>query len=385
MHYLLLGAGLQGAAIAHDLIHNVDDTVALTLFDRDPAALDGLAGRLDDPRVRTVAGDVSDPDVLAPLMDEAAVVISAVNYWFNESLTRLAVRHRAHFLDLGGNNDVVQRQFALDDQARKAGVTVIPDCGLAPGLAGLIGHHLHAGFDACDAVHLRVGGLPRDPRPPLNYMLVFSAQGLINEYIEPAEVIRDGEPLTVPPLSELEDLVFPAPYGLLEAFQTSGGTSTLPLTLAGKVRDLDYKTIRYPGHCEQIRLLLDMGLTSSEPVTVNGTEVAPRDVLAAVLERHLPTKGEDVVLMLCSAEGTVGGRRLRRSLRVVDGYDAEHGISAMARMTGYPTAIIAEMLARGAIDAKGARPQELVVPADAVLSELAKRGVKAETWEEALG
>jgi len=387
MKYLLLGAGLQGTAIAFDLLRHAAGTTELVVLDQDAAALELLAARWPDERLRTVAGDVTRTDTVAPLAAAADCVISAVNYWYNAELARTAVDGGAHFVDLGGNNDVVTQEFALDAAAREREVTIVPDCGLAPGLAAILGHHLATGLHSCESLRLRVGGLPQQPRPPLNYQLVFAVQGLINEYVEPAVVIRDGERRTVPGLSELESLTFPEPFGELEAFQTSGGTSTLPQTLAGRVRHLDYKTIRYPGHCEQMRLLMDLGLMDGDAVATGGGEVRPRDLLGQLLERHLPREGDDVVLVLIEAEGTlppVGeapARPVRRSLRIIDRNDSQHAISAMMRMTGYPAAIIARMLASGEIRAPGARPQELIVPADRMLAELRRRGVETTTWE----
>ena len=388
MRYLLLGAGLQGTAIAWDLLRQTEGTLALTVVDRDQAALARLSGRLqNDPRLALHCGDVEDATLLEPLFAAADVAVSAVNYWLNDELTALAIANRAHFLDLGGNNEIVARQLARDAQARQAGVTIVPDTGLAPGLAGILGWHLATSLDRCEAVRLRVGGLPLDPRPPLNYQLVFSVQGLINEYIEDCLVIRQGEIRTVPGLSELETLVFPPPFGELEAFQTSGGTSTLPRSLRGRVESLDYKTIRYRGHCEQIRLLRDLGLTQSEPVEVDGAWVAPRDLLARRLEAVLPREGDDVVLLLAEAEGFTApsGERpslaKRLSIRIIDHNDKASGLSAMARMTGFPAAIIARMLAGGEISAAGAVPQETIVPAERLLAELARRGVRVERWE----
>jgi lysine 6-dehydrogenase len=382
LNYLLLGAGLQGTSIAWDLLRH-DDTARVTVVDRDQAALDLLAARLgEDTRLTVTPGDVEDGDLLAPLLDEATVAISAVNYWFNDDLTARAIAHGAHFLDLGGNNDVVARQLARDEAARAAGVTVVPDTGLAPGLAGILGWHLATGLDRCASVRLRVGGLPTRPRPPLNYQIVFSVQGLINEYIEDCVVIRDGELGVVPGLSELETLVFPEPFGELEAFQTSGGTSTLPQSLAGRVRDLDYKTIRYRGHCEQIRLLRDLGLTDSEPVQVAGAWVKPRDLLAQRLTAVVPDEGDDVVLLLAEAEGfDAAGAAIRRSIRIIDHNDPATGLSAMMRMTGFPAAIIARLLATGVVDVPGARPQETIIPADVMLDELSRRGVRIEQWD----
>lgn len=381
MKYLLLGAGLQGTAIAWDLLRQVEDTGSVVVVDHDEAALARLAARFPgESRLTTVHGDVGDGAFIDPLIESAGTVISAVNYWLNDDLTARAIAHGSHLLDLGGNNDVVARQLARDADARAAGVTIVPDTGLAPGLAGILGWHLAVSLDSCAAVRLRVGGLPLRPRPPLNYQLVFSVQGLINEYIEDCAVIRGGQIQHVPGLSELESITFPDPFGELEAFQTSGGTSTLPQSLLGRVEQLDYKTIRYRGHAEQIRLLHDLGLTSSEPEQIDGAWIAPRDMLARRLEAMLPREGDDVVLLLAVAEGMREGVPTRTSIRIIDRNDPDTGLSAMMRMTGFPTAILARMLATGEVAAPGAQPQEKVFPADRVLEELARRGVAIEQW-----
>jgi lysine 6-dehydrogenase len=381
LKYLLLGAGLQGTAIAFDLLRQAPDTSAVAIVDADEENLGRLSDRLDDARVQTVQADVRDPEAMAPLMETADVAISAVNYWYNAALAEMAVGGGTHFLDLGGNNDVVAREFELDEQARAKGVSIIPDCGLAPGLAGILGYWLVDGLDKAASLRLRVGGLPAEPLPPMNYKVVFSVQGLINEYIEPAVVIRDGRLKTVPSLSELETLVFPEPFGELEAFQTSGGTSTLPQTLDGRIPSLDYKTIRYKGHCAQFRLLHELGLTDGKPRKFNGGEVSPREMLASVMNEKLDLPGEDVVLLLAEAEGWDDkGEAIRHSVRIIDRHDQENDISAMMRMTGYPAAIIAWMLAAGEISAPGAKCQELVVPGDRMISELRRRGVEIEEF-----
>jgi len=379
--YLLLGAGLQGTAIAFDLLNQAEGTTNLMVFDANADALSALSERLADSRLAITSGDVRDDKVLGPLMAEADVVISAVNYWFNADLAALAVANQAHFLDLGGNNDIVAREFELDEEARRQGVSVVPDCGLAPGLAGILGYYLIDGLEKPESLKLRVGGLPADPLPPMNYKVVFSVQGLINEYIEPAVVVRGGRLQTVPSLSELEYLTFPEPFGELEAFQTSGGTSTLPQTLLGRVPELDYKTIRYKGHCAQFRLLHELGLTNSTPLEFPGGKVSPREMLAKVMNETLELPGEDVVLVLCEAEGyDADGKAVRRSIRIIDRHDSEHDISAMMRMTGYPVAIIAAMLASGEISAPGAQCQEAVVPGARMIELLRRRGVEIEEF-----
>jgi lysine 6-dehydrogenase len=372
MRYLLLGAGLQGRAIAWDLLTNSKDTTEVTVCDINSDSLDAIKTMVNDTRLQTIQLDVSDNSAILPLAKQYDVMISAVNYWFNAKLTEVAIKAGAHFLDLGGNNDIVAQQFAQNSEAEKAGVTIIPDCGLAPGLAGLIGWELASRLDQCHEVHLRVGGLPLNPKPPMNYSIVFSAEGLINEYIEPAVVIRDGVVKTVPSMTELEELTFPEPFGKLEAFQTSGGISTLPKTMLGKVKDLDYKTIRYQGHCAQVNLLMSLGLTSSEEIKELG--VSPRKVLVNRLNNMLPEIDIDVVLLKATASGIKDSKPKTYSLQIIDYADEKTGISAMMRMTGFPAAIIASMLAKGTI-APGAKPQELVIPVPELLNELLKRNV----------
>ena len=233
MKYLLLGAGLQGTAIAFDLLRNAPGTEKLVVVDEVQTRLWDLAERLQDGRLETVCADVRDQDTLAPLMADADVAVSAVNYWLNAALAGYAVENGTHFLDLGGNNEIVAREFELNERAVARGVSIIPDCGLAPGLVGILGTWLIDDLARAESLRLRVWDLPAEPRPPLNYMTVFSVQGLINKYVEPAVILREGRVKTVPALSELETVTFPPPYGDLEAFQTSGGTSTLPRTLAG--------------------------------------------------------------------------------------------------------------------------------------------------------
>lgn len=382
MKYLLLGAGLQGTAIAHDLLRHAEGTTGVVAVDSDGDALERLAARCADPRLRAAPGYVQDESFLGPLVQEADVVISAVNYWYNATLAALAVAGGAHFLDLGGNNDVVAREFALDAQARKAGVAIVPDCGLAPGLAGILGYWLASRLATVDSLRLRVGGLPLQPRPPMNYKIVFSVEGLINEYIEPAVVIRGGKLDTVPSLSELETITFPPPFGELEAFQTSGGTSTLPQTLLGRVPELDYKTIRYKGHCAQFRLLQELGLTDARPLAFPGGEVSPRQMLASRLRHALDLPGPDAVLVLVVAEGRdAAGQPRRLGVRIIDRHDEATGLSAMMRMTGFPAAIIARMLASGELGAVGACCQELIVPGAGMAAGLRRRGIDLVEFE----
>jgi lysine 6-dehydrogenase len=369
MRILVLGAGRMGLGAVHDLAKqpDVDEvTVADVVADRA-----GYIASLVDGNVTPRAIDVSNHANVVALMRGHDSAISCVNYWLNERLARAALEAGTNFCDLGGNNDVVDAELALDVEARSRGINIVPDCGLAPGMVAVLVAHGAAQFQKLDEIHIRVGGLPQNPKPPLDYQLVFSVEGLINEYIERARVIRDGRITMVDSMTEVEEIEFPEPFGRMEAFQTSGGTSTLPETFLGKVRELDYKTIRYPGHCAKFKTMIDLGLCSSEKISVDGVSVAPRRVLGDLLVRNLPADEPDVVLVRVEFVGD--GRRLRYD--IIDRYDEATGLSAMMRTTAFPASIVALMMARGQTTQKGALPQERCIPPELFMKELAKRNI----------
>jgi lysine 6-dehydrogenase len=378
-YILLIGAGAMGRAIAWDL-RNREPKHRLTVLDRDGEALRRLSEFVGGDDVQTVVGDAEDMELVKRLMSRATAGIGATSYHYAYEHAAMAVQEGAHWVDLGGNNDVVRRQFTLDEKARQAGVAVIPDSGLAPGMVNIIVGDLLQHLDNVDEIHIRVGGLPQNPKPPLFYGLVFSPEGLANEYFEPALVIEDGELRQVPSLTGWERVYVGAPLGTLEAFHTSGGSSTMVETLLGRVKTLDYKTLRYPGHLQKIKLLLDLGLFDKEEVEAGGVKVAPRKLLGTLLER-LGWVADDLVVVKVWGEGTRDGKRIRRDYTIIDYADITTGLTAMARTTGFPAAILARMLVEGKITARGVLRQEESVPPELFIAELARRGIKVGVSE----
>ena len=247
---------------------------------------------------------------------------------------------------------------------------------MAPGVASVFVAAGTEEFDSLEEIHIRVGGLPQNPKPPLNYSMIFNVQGLTNEYIEIAEVIRDGKITRVEPLTEIEEIVFPEPFGKLEAFQTSGGTSTLPKTFLGKIKTLDYKTIRYKGHCEKFRTILDLGFKSEEPVEINGGTTTPREFLEMMLVKSLTHDDtKDVTLLRVEVIGFIDEIKKKFTLQIVDYFDEKNNVSSMMRMTAYPASIIAQMMANGTIKKKGVITQEFNVPSQMMIEELRKRNI----------
>lgn len=381
MKLAILGAGIQAHAIADDFIR-FSGAETIGVADYSSEQLDSLLQWAHNPILEGKVLDVADEEAVRSWLEPYDAVISAVPYRFNAGLARAAIQSKTHFTDLGGNNTVVDEELSLDSEAKDAGIRIVPDLGLAPGMVALLGSDLLSEVDGRKELHLRVGGLPQVPSWPLNYRLFFSVGGLINEYVEPCRVIRAGKKVIVPGMSECESLHFPAPFGELEAFQTSGGTSTLIETFMGEVEELTYKTIRYPGHNEQIRLLNDLGFFDSNAIETRGGLMTPRLVAEALFEKNIGEKVDDVVLVRITVEGDQGGRRIRIVEQMVEYPDASRGLSAMARTTGYPAAIITAMLGRGEVKGAGAQPAELCIPVDKFRSELAKRGIQIDRVTE---
>ena len=381
--YAVLGAGMQGVAAAYDLAE-FGQAERVLLVDIDPSRAEGGAARvnrlLGEELVQPRQLDVRDQEGLVGLLRDADidVALSAVPYYFNLEITRAAIAAGTGLCDLGGNTKLVLEQLELSAEAEAAGVTIIPDCGLAPGMSTTLAVYAISRMERPREVHIRCGGLPQRPLPPLGYKLVFSIEGLTNEYLERAYLLRGGRVVEVESLTELEELEFPPPVGRCEAFITSGGTSTCPWTFAGKLEEFDYKTVRYPGHCEKFKAMLELGLLEPEPVQVGDCRVAPRALFHKVVAPRLafPEEPDLVVLrVICRGEDASGPVEVQ--LDLMDFYDEMTGFSAMARTTGFSAAIVAAMIAQGQLREKGGViPVERAVPPEPFLAELARRGFK---------
>ncbi len=365
---------MMGSAIAFDLSHS-SQVDRVLLADSDPKRAESAAAKINSPNVRPLQLDVNNTGDVVRAMRGCNVAIGAVSYRFNVVLSSAAIEAGIHYCDLGGNDDIVEEQLRLDANATNRGVAIIPNCGLAPGLANILAAGGARMFDNVDTIRMRVGGLPQNPVPPFNYQIVFSVEGLLNEYSGKSAVIRDGKLTHVDTLTEVESIAFPPPFGVLEAFHTSGGASLTPQLFVGNVRELDYKTIRYPGHCEKFRALLDAGFDSPERPGPGANAMTGREIFIELLKRKIPETGKDVVLMSVTVDGTRSGQKRRLEFTMIDFYDESRDISAMMRGTAYPTSVIAQFLASGTIAARGALTPEQCVPLEPLLAELKNRGM----------
>ena len=346
MRMLVLGAGLQGSACAYDLLQNPEVSqvrLADLRFDHLPEFLKPLSG----PRLIPTVLDVRDREAVLAVMRESDAVMSAIPYYFNLALAECAVEAGVHFCDLGGNTEIVFQQKGLAEKAAAKGVTVVPDCGVAPGMVNILAEYGIRQLDSVESVKIYVGGLPQEPEPPLDYQVVYSLEGVLDYYTTRSWVLRDGQRTQVTALSEREPIEFPKPVGTLEAFHTAGGLSTMAFRYEGKVPEMEYKTLRYPGHAEIMQTIRELGLLDAEPVEVKGAMVSPRDLFVTVVGPKLTKpKGKDLLALRVIVRGKKDGRPAERRFDLVDRYDERNGISAMMRTTGYSLSITGQMQAR---------------------------------------
>lgn len=384
--YVVLGAGRQGVALAYDLAKNCE-AARVVLADSDAAvakrAVDRLRALLpgDACEWSAHACDVADSAAVARTIRGATVVCSAVPYRFNVELTDAAIAAGAHFNDLGGNTAVVKQQLARHERAAAAKVSVVPDCGLAPGLGNIVAAYGISLMDSPLHAHVRCGGLPQRPLGPLGYKLLFNFQGLINEYSGFGEFLRDGKPIQVPTLTEIEPIEFPPPIGRCEAAVTSGGTSTCSESFLGKLQTYDYKTVRYPGHFAIIRAMFELGCFEERATLANGRTIEPKAILRELMEDRLAfPQMRDVTVLRITLIGRHAAKDRRIQFDLIDRHDEATGFTAMERTTSYPTGLVAHMQARGLITA-GARPLEKCVPLQRYMDELPRHDIRFNVSE----
>jgi len=375
--YLILGAGRQGTAAAYDLaVHGQAEKI--TLADADLRNAQQAAERVNRLVEKDLAVgqrlDVSDSSALGAALAQSHAALSAVPYYFNLGITRAAIQNQTHLTDMGGNTAIVQEQLALSALASQAGVSVIPDAGMGPGLINTMGAYAVALLDQPHAVIIYDAGLPVNPRPPWNYELTFHINGLTNEMDGQAVFLRDGEITLVDTLTEPEFIEFPG-LGLLEADVTSGGTSTAPWTFLGKLQRYENKVLRYPGHYEWLRAYKALGLFSEHPIAIDGQTVVPRQVYHALLEPKISAADiRDVAVIRAKGSGIKDQQPATVQIDLLDYYDEQTGFTAMERLTGWHCSILMAFQARGEITA-GVVPVERALDPAVFLAEFERRGI----------
>lgn len=382
--YLVLGAGKQGTAAAYDLAKNGHaHEVQIADIDIEQAKISAarvnhlLGGHTASP----VRVDVSDRKMVEDLFSSVDAVLSAVPFRYNLHLTQAAIATGSHLCDMGGHTPTVKHQFDLNIQAQQAGVSIVPDCGMGPGLINTMAAYAIQLLDEPDSIYIYDAGLPQNPVPPWNYVLTFHINGLTNEMDGQAVFLRNGEITLVETLTEPEQIEIPG-LGVFEADVTSGGTSTAPWSFQNIVRNYENKVFRYPGHYEWLRAYKTLGLFSQEPIQVNQQEIIPRDVYHTLLEPQIASDEiQDIGIIHVRGVGKKDGKSTQVWIDLVDYYDSATGFTAMERLTGWHCTIMLILQAMGKIP-PGVHAHEITVDPLLVMKALQDRGIShTVTWK----
>jgi lysine 6-dehydrogenase len=345
---LVIGSGLVGSEIARDLARSKSFSEVVVV----DAKRENLA-RLRGQKIRTVKTDAFHGSSLTKFLKEADIVCGALPGRLGFEMMRKVIEAGKNFVDI---SYTPEDPFVLDKLAKKNDCILVPQCGVAPGLSNICVGDASRRLSTIDGIRIMVGGLPRYPRPPLNYRFVFSPDDVINEYTRPARIIKNGRVKAAPALSGLGEMRFPG-VGELEFFVTDG-LGTLPNSFR-EVQEMSEYTLRYPGHARIMESLRTIGLLDKAPITVDGNSIEPRRVVLGLM-RSLTDNGrkEDLLAFRVEVRGKSGRRPSEVSYQMLDFYDSKLKATAMARTTAYTCTAIAHLVADGKITKKGVVPPE---------------------------
>lgn len=384
MKFLILGSGLMGPAAAYNAMID-PDVSRVTLCDLDQQQLDAaqakLSGMQGGEKLDTVTLDVSDEDAAAQLMADFDVVLGALPLVLIPAEIRAAVAAKTPLVDLYFPVTVdAAGMAALRQQVEAAGITVVLGCGVgSPGMTEMSARYLAEKLDRVDELYVRCGGIPENPKPPLNYKIVFDGRQMPLEESD-ASIVENGELKAVPRYSGAKSIFFSG-VGECEEWLEDFPEWLLEMEILKDLKYGAHTTIRWPGYAAKVTVLKEMGMLSKKPVEVDGVQVAPKSVLDAVLYPHVKMEeGErDITLFRTEVKGEKDGQPRKYLFETVDRYDDVLGFTSMARTTGFTGAIIALMIARGDLKVKGMFMSEQAVFGplfDMLVSELAAAGVR---------
>jgi len=382
MKVLVVGCGKIGSVATEDLAKSMN-SIEIVVADREGTRAKEVAERISENNVSWIQLDATKRDEIAKALKDFDLAMGFMPGKLGYHLAEACIDLKKDLVDV---SYMAENPLALNDKAAKAGITIIPDCGLAPGISNILVGHAAGKLDKVCTIRIMVGGLPEKPVPPLGYIITWSPESLIDEYTRKARIVEDGEIVEVEALSGLEEVEFPN-VGVLEAFYTDG-LRTLPHTIKN-VDNMWEKTLRYPGHAEKIGLLRALGFFDEEPISVDGVSLSPRRLTVKLFERQLRRPEiRDVVAMKVEVSGIKNGRHVCYVYHLLDRYDENHGITAMARTTAYSASIVAQLMLKRVVKEEGVVPPERLGMSEdffsRFLNELEERGIKI-TEEKILG
>lgn len=382
MKIAVLGAGAAGTAIIRFL--NKEKTVtSIRVLDRNGNALEELEDSISSNKLRVHRVSMDKEMSVAGLLNGVDCIISALPYKHNYKVAKIALKSEIPYVDLGGDDEITQKQLNLRDTAREAGVFMVPNAGFAPGLVNVLAMHGFESFDSVESIIIRAAGLPKQPVPPLNYHLSFSPVGLVNEYLNKVTLIEDGKLIEMNALDGYETCKLKAhpELGPLEAFYTSGSSTFIAHDLVGKVKTFDYKTLRYAGHRDIIKAFFELGFNSGQIIDIR-TGITYRDLFIKQLKKHLPPTKNDIAVAKINLKGNRNDKTIIREYEVYLEAEPDAATSAMMTVTSMSAIVTALMLGENKLSgAGGVFTPETILPKEEYIERIKSSGVNISVTE----
>ncbi|MEM0295222.1 MAG: saccharopine dehydrogenase C-terminal domain-containing protein [Candidatus Korarchaeum sp.] len=371
MRVAVLGAGSVGRAVIYDLYERVTGS-NLLVVDSNPSNLAAASKMVSKAELKRV--EIRDVDDLHRIMRDVDVAVNSLPGKFGRLSWIAAIKAKVDLVDISYSED---DPTAYNMQASEAGVTIVPDAGVAPGLSNMMAGRAYAQLEEVKELRIYVGGIPEEPVPPLGYLVTWSPEDLIEEYVRDARILENGSIKRKPALSDIERIYIPE-VGELEAFLTDG-LRTMLKTLKG-VSFMVEKTLRWPGHAEKIELLRTLGYLSKEPLQFDGESVSPAQLTAKLLRERLKGDSRDLVVLIVHARGRRSPSDIEIEYRMVDRYDPPTGLTALARTTAFVATGVVKLIAEGSLPGPGVLPPEIIGMDEALFASIAEwlswRGIR---------
>lgn len=381
MHVVVLGTGMIGTTVVREIAMNSNISKV--------TAVDGLKDSVDrcidisaNSRVVGKVASLQNEKDIFEVIKDADVAIACLPHSLSLPATKAAIAAKCNLVDLVGSK--YEEKKELDKEAKKAGIIIVPGCGVAPGITNLLAAQGIEMVDEAEEAVMICGGIPRYPVPPLWYQIVFRLESVMGLYTRPALAVENGKLINLPPLSGLEKMTFPDPVGECEAVITDAHSTAH--TLKDKVRKLYEKTVRYSGHWNKMAVLSELGFLDEKLVDIDGTQLSPRTFTAKILEPKLRGKSyEDITVVRVIVKGSKNGRQIRHTWEMVDLYDHQRGITSMAKSTAIPAMLMANRIIDGSVTETGVVPIENIMIKNrfnTFISELHEKGIEINYFEK---
>ncbi|GIN84491.1 saccharopine dehydrogenase [Heyndrickxia sporothermodurans] len=383
MHVVVLGTGMIGTTVVCELVHySVIKTI--TAVDVSKKSIDKCLDQANHSKVKGFVTSLQSEEEIYKVLLEADIGVACLPHSLSLPVIRAAIKAECHIVDLVGSK--FEEKINLDDQAKEAGVLIVPGCGVAPGITNFL---VAQGIQMLDEAHEAVmicGGIPRHPLPPLWYQVVFRLESVMGLYTRPATAVENGELIKLPPISGLEKLTFPDPVGECEAVITDAHSTAH--TLKDKVNKLYEKTVRYAGHWDKMATLAELGFFDDTPIDLDGHYITPRFFTEKILAPKLKGESnEDITVLRVDVYGLKEGEERKITWEMIDFYDHKRDITSMAKTTAIPAMLMATWIASGKVKERGIVPIENIIIGDRFLpfmEELNQLGVQINFYDNKL-